>query len=274
MSVIIISSDSYEKGQEMAKTTAESLGYGYLGRELLGTVAAKCGIPEAKLEKALDESPSFLGMPAKLQKRYMAYIQMATLDELVKNDRVCHDLAAHLYVLGVSHVLKVRILADPDALAKETSTEKRIPLEKAKKLLERRKKFHRRWSLDHFRLDETDPSQYDLVISLSQIDSGEAVKIIRETVGYRRFKPMTYSIKCMQDIELASRVRATLLERFPDVRVRADGTTLVVETRALKREKRKKAEAIKELAGNIPGVDYVEVHVISDIFRQAAESFR
>jgi hypothetical protein len=65
-----------------------------------------------------------------------------------------------------------------------------------------------------------------------------------------------------------------LMAHYPDVRVRADGTTVVVETNALKREKRKRAEKIKELAGRVPGVDYVEVHVINDLLRQAAESFR
>jgi hypothetical protein len=50
--------------------------------------------------------------------------------------------------------------------------------------------------------------------------------------------------------------------------------TLAVETAGLKREKQKKAERIKTIAGRIPGVEYVEVHVMKDIFRQAAESFR
>jgi hypothetical protein len=149
-----------------------------------------------------------------------------------------------------------------------------VTISKAKKLIERRKRDRQRWSMDAFHLDETDPSRYDLVISLSQIDPNEAVKIITETVAYRRFEPMTYSIKCIQDLALANRVRATLLDRFPDVRVRANSGTLVVETTSLKREKQKRAKAIKELAGEIPGVEYVEVHVINDIFRQAAESFR
>ena len=35
-----------------------------------------------------------------------------------------------------------------------------------------------------------------------------------------------------------------------------------------------KTEAIKNMAGQIPGVSYVEVHVVNDIFRQAAESSR
>ena len=58
------------------------------------------------------------------------------------------------------------------------------------------------------------------------------------------------------------------------MRVKARNGTLIVETMALKREKRKKTRAIKESAEKIPGVEYVEVHAFNDIFRQAAESFR
>jgi cytidylate kinase len=274
MSVIIISSDSYQVGREIAKKTAEALGYTYLGREILGKVADKYHVPESKLTQALDESPSLFGMSSKLQNRYLAYIQEAALTELLNDNMVCQGLAAHLYVLGVSHVLRARALSDSEKLAQQWSSQEGISLKKTRKLLDRRKNLRRRWSMDAFELDETDPSQYDLVISLSQIDQDEAVKIITETASYRRFSPMTYSIKCMKDRELAGRVRAALLERFPDVRVRANGGTLVVETTALKREKRKRAEVIKKIAGSIPGVEYVEVHVINDIFRQAAESFR
>jgi cytidylate kinase len=274
MSVIIISSDYYQIGREIAKKTAETLGYTCLDREILGKVADKYHVPESKLTQALDESPSLLGISSKLQNRYLAYIQEVALTEFVKDNVVCQGLAAHLYVLGVSHVLRARVLSDSEKRTQQLASQEGISLKKARKLLDRRKDLRRRWSMDAFKLDETDPSQYDLVISLSQIDQDEAVKIITETVSYRRFSPMTYSIKCMKDRELASRVRAALLERFPDVRVRASGGTLVVETTALKREKRRRAKAIKEIAGSIPDVEYVEVHVTNDILRQAAESFR
>jgi cytidylate kinase len=274
MSVIIISSDSYQTGREIAESTAKALGYGYLGRDILGKVADKYKVPEEKLTQVLEERPSFLSMSSKLRNRYLAYIQESALSELLKGNLVCQGLAAHLYVLGISHVLRVRVLSDVEKRAQQIVSEGGISLEKAKKLLETQKKARRRWSMEAFHLDETDPSQYDMVISLSQIDPGEAVKIITETVAYRRFEPMTYSTKCMQDLALASRARAALLDRFPDVRVRANRGTLVVETTALRREKQKRAKAIKDLAGEIPGVEYVEVHVINDIFRQAAESFR
>lgn len=187
---------------------------------------------------------------------------------------VCHGLAAHLYVRGISHVLRARVLSDPEERVERWVDREGVSPGKAREKIQREGKSRRRWSKAAFGLDETDPSLFDLVISLSQIDRDEAVSIISETVGYRRFSPMTYSVNCLQDLELAARVRATMLQRFPDVRVQARSGTLVVETAALKREKRKRVNTIREIAGAIPGVRYVEVHVNNDIFRQAAESFR
>ena len=274
MPVIIISSDSYRKGREIAESAAGVLGYGLLGREILGKAAEKYAISEAQLLQALDKSPSLLRRSSKLRKRCLAYIQEVTLSELLKDNVVCQGLAAHLYVLGVSHVLRLRILSDADKQEGQRSAHQRISLDKVKKLLDPEKAAQRRWSMDAFHVDETDPSHYDLVISLSQIDSNEAVKIIRETVGYPRFKPMTYSINCMEDLALSSRVRAALWEKFPGAGVRADRGRVIIETAALKRDKEKKVKAIKEMAGEIPGVDYVEVHITNHIFRQAGGALR
>jgi len=274
MPIIIISSDSYKTGREIGERTAKATGYDYVDREILVAVGEKYNLQEEKLIRTLEEAPSFLGLSSKLRNKYLAYIQEATLGQLLDDNVVCHGLAAHLYVLGVSHALKVRVLSDPDVLARELSSEAGASPDKVKKLLKRHEAQRKSWSLEAFNLDETDPSNYDMVISMGQIDPDEAVKTIADMAGYRKFQPMTYSIKCLKDKELASRVRVVLMERFPDVRVLADGSTVVVETKAVKREKRKRTEAIKELAGGVEGVGYVEVHVANDILRQAAESAR
>lgn len=270
MSIIIISSDSTEKGEEIAHKTAQALDYACLGRDLLSVVAAQYGIPKDKTEWALEVSPSFWGRSSGLQGRCLAYIQSTTLGELLKDNTVCHGLAAHLYVLGISHALRVRILADPAEQAREILKQGSVPLEKARRFMDRQRKLRQCWSLTHYQLDETDPSHYDLVISLSQINTDEAIKIIVQTAGYRRFAPMTYSLRCMKDAELASRVRAGLLEAFPNVKVRAEGGTVIVETKGTRRNKLKKAAAVKEKVQNMEGVDYVEVHVKNGLFKRAA----
>jgi cytidylate kinase len=274
MPVVTLSSDSDPLSREIAVRAATALGYDCVDREILKTVAERHGVPEAELHKTLDESPSPFGISSKNHARYLATIEEATLAILLKDNVVCRGLAAHLYVRGVSHVLKIRILADPQILAGEISSGRTPSFEKVSALLKRRERVRRRWSLDAYRVDETDPSVYDMVISLARIDPDEAVKTIVETTGYRKFKPMTYSLKCLKDKALASRVRVALMDRFPDVRVEADGSSVVVQTKALEREKQKRTEIIRKLAGEIPEVAAVEVQVIPDILRKAAESFR
>jgi len=272
MSIILISSDHYETGRAVAQQVAEATGYALLDREILGEVASESQIPEPKIRKALERSSATVGFSAKVRNRALASIQAAVMERLLDDKVVCHGLAAHLYVLGVSHVLKIRILCSGDERTSRIAGERKVGIEKARKILKKQEAAEKRWSLDVFGRDETNPSQYDMVISLSQIEPDEAVNAIVETVSYRKFQSMTYSIKCLKDRELSIRVRLALMEKYNDVDVTADGATVVVRTKALRREKRKKTESIRALAGQIPGVSYVEVHAARDIFRQAAES--
>jgi hypothetical protein len=50
-----------------------------------------------------------------------------------------------------------------------------------------------------------------------------------------------------------------------DISVQARDGSVIVSTKAGSRQKRKKIETIKELAGKIDGVRYVEVHVKKNI---------
>ena len=114
----------------------------------------------------------------------------------------------------VSHVLKVRVVADSQELIHQIMREKGLSQEKAEKELKRVEELRKRWSLDIYRMDETAPSVYDLVVDLSRITLEDAVGMIVTTSSRRKFKPMTYSVRCLKDLELASRVRVALLRLF------------------------------------------------------------
>lgn len=81
---------------------------------------------------------------------------------------------------------------------------------------------------------------------------------------------MTYSLKCLADLALAAKVNAALLKSMSDVKAQARDGSVIVLTKALRPQKRKKIAAIKELAGNVEGVSYVEVHVKKNILGEAA----
>lgn len=275
MSAIIISSDSQEIEQKIAELISESLGYGTINREsILPIVAEKHKISEDDLLKILEKRPSVFKSSIRNWRLLLSYIQETVLDELLKDNQICYGLAAHLYVLGVSHVLRVRILSNNDEKIRQIMAHSSATRKVAIKILEKEKKHRSQWSKDLYDMDETDSSRYDLSINLNNIDLNDSIRLIEETISYRRFKTMSYSLRCIEDLALAARARAILIKRFPDIRVRANNGKLIITLLTLRREKKKKTKIIKKMIGDIQGIDYVEVHVYNDFFGQAAESFR
>lgn len=266
MSIFIISSDAREIEENIAEKVAESMGYKLLNRGILATIAANYQIDAAKLSEAMKTTPSlFKKLPSRQWRYYLACLEADVLEKLMADNIVCQGLAAHLYVTDVSHAMKVRVLSGNRQGIQAIAEKKGISLQKAEKwrageLLQRKK-----WSETAYNYDETDLTRYDLVINLDQIDPAEAVKTINGAAEYRKFQVMTYSMKCLSDLALAAKVNSALLQSMADVRVQARDGSVVILTRASNRQKRKKIETIKELAGGIEGVSYVEVHVKKNI---------
>lgn len=274
MTVVLLSSDSLTTGREIAEGVAGRLGFRLVGRELLGAVAERFGIDGARLLRSLDDDPSLLGMTAGSRARRLASVQTVVVDELLADDVVCHGLAAHLYVAGVSHVLKVRVLADSAAMARELAQRRGVSVEKAERVRLRQIAGRRRWSLAAFGRDETDPSLYDLVIRLQQIEPERAVGMIADTAGERSFQAMTYSRARLQDVALEARARLALIERYPEARVQALHGRITVETTSVRREQQSVAASIEQLLSSLKGADGVEVNVLDDFIREAIDSFR
>lgn len=274
MSIIAISSEIFSVGRDIAQRTAEELGYDFLGRETLSVVASQYDVSESKLRKALEERPSLIGTSTKGWKKYLTYIEEVTLSRMLKDNVVTYGLAAHLYVVGISHVLKARIISRYGELHPQSMGHKEDSTEKARKAKEHCNRLRRQWSLKAYDRDETDPCNYDMVINLDQIDTDHAVKIIADTVQHRKFQAMTYSVKCLQDMALATRVRAVLLTDFPNAIVHCRDGRVEVEVPALKGERKQKIRQVKQLAEKVPGAEAVKVIPINDFIGQAAESFR
>jgi cytidylate kinase len=264
MTSIIVSSDDLAVGQTIGKKTADALGYRYFDRGLLKQVAKQFDVKEEKLLQVLDGSPA-ARLSAKTRDLLISYIQTLTLEQMQKDNVVCTNLAAHLYVRDVSHVLIIRVLADSEARAERIMARKGVSLRKALKIIEQKKSSRARWSIDTFALDENDPSIYDLMISLGQIEPEKVVEIIKDMAGYRKFQPMTYSVKCMDNLAMASRVRSMLLPKYPEIKVAADGGRVIVKIKCPKWQKLSIVEAIKKSVGKVPGVSLVEVHAVTNL---------
>ena len=259
MAIITISRGSYSKGREVAEKVADMLGYQCISREILLEASEQFNIPEIKLVRSLHDAPSILQRFTYGKERYLAYITAELLERIVTDNIVYHGLAGQFLVRGISHVLKIRILADmEDRLALEMAREN-ISREKAAALLTKDDQERRQWSLSLFGIDSWNPGLYDMVLHIHKLNTTNVAEIIADTARLEQFKATAQSQKNLDNRLLAARVKAALVQVFPMVQTYADDGVVTVEARFNLTEEPGLADKMQRIALQVPGVKQVRM---------------
>jgi cytidylate kinase len=262
MSVITISRGSYSYGKAIAERVAGQLGYKCIARDVRLEASDEFNIDEVKLIRALHDAPSILDRFARGRERYIAYIRSALLRNLQKDNVVYHGLAGHFFVDGVSHVLKVRIIADMDERISLEMKRNSISWEEAARILRNDDAERRKWSRQLYGIDTWDASLYDLVIHTKKISIDDAAEIICNTVELDHFRTTPESQRAMDDLALAAEVTSLLIESYPKAVVssRDGATTVRVPTSGM--DEASVTEEITAVAGQVAGVTEVSVDTV------------
>jgi hypothetical protein len=77
---------------------------------------------------------------------------------------------------------------------------------------------------------------------------------------------MTYSMKCMCNLELSSRIKILLVEEYPDVSVKSHDEAVYVYSSGFNRGKQKAALSTKQKLLRLDGVSHVEVYGDKKLF--------
>ncbi|MDB4433422.1 cytidylate kinase-like family protein [bacterium] len=255
MSIVTISRGSYSRGKDVAEKVAERLGYRCISREILAQASGEFHVQQAELLAAIQNPPSFLDRFTFGKERYMAYVRAALLDHFQKNDVVYHGLAGHFFVKAVSHVLKVRIIAEIGDRVELVMEREGMSRDAAAQFLKKLDDERRRWSLHLYGIDTRDPSLYDLVLHIKKLTADDAADIVCHTIDSGRFSPTTESQQALDDLLLAARVRAKLIEDHPRINVSAHSGAVYVGVEGVSsREERTIRESITAIA-DVRGVE-------------------
>ncbi len=263
MRIITISNDRYTRGSEIAEKVASAIGYECVSRQIILSASKAFDVSETDLIKAIKEPPAILKMFSRERQRYMAYIKSTVADYMLKHDMVYHGLVGHPVIRGVSHVLKVRLIANLEARIGLEMDRENISKDQARKRIADIDEEKKRWGKAVYGMDITNPMLYDLTINVGHLNSDDiddAVGIIISMASHNKFQPNTYSINCMKNIALACRVRAVFIAKDPAVRITADKGTVYILTKTLKNKTHSLGQTLKEEALKIEGVEHVEIY--------------
>jgi cytidylate kinase len=255
MSIITISRGSYSCGKEVAEKLAQSLGYECLSRDILLEASERYNIPEIKLIRAIHDAPSILERFTYGKEQYVAYIRAALLRHVQKDNLVYHGLAGHFLLQGVPHVLKVRILAGLEDRVKEEMKRENLSADEARRILLKDDEERRKWSLKLYGIDTWDPSLYDLVINIECITVDEAVEIIKCALKGHCFQTTPEAQKLVDQLSLAARVEALLVQEIPSVKVEVKDDEIFIDLKPALYEDEESMSRIKRLVGNVAGFD-------------------
>jgi cytidylate kinase len=211
MAIITVSRGSFSGGKILAECLAGNLGYRCIDRDVIVEKAAAYGVNQAELRDALQKAPSFWDRFKHKKYVYLTLIQAALTEEVREGKAVYHGNAGHLLLRGVNHVLRTRIVAPLDFRINMVQDRLKIARNEALAYINRMDGDRQKWTHYLYGVDWGDPSLYDVVLNLESLDIKEACEIIATVARQRCFEETPESQAAMDDLSLASRIRANLV---------------------------------------------------------------
>ncbi|MGD8361709.1 MAG: cytidylate kinase family protein, partial [Gemmatimonadota bacterium] len=235
------------------------LGYEAVSREDLVAEATGFGVSEGELREALVKPPGLWGRFSRQRNRYLAFVQATLCQRVQEGGVVYHGNAGHLLLPGVAHVLCVRLIAPVAFRVQNLRESAGMEEDEALAYIEKVDREREQWTRFLYGVSWLDPTLYDLCINLRTMGIQDAVELVLSTARATPFQPTEESRRAMQDLVLASRVRASLAADAhtagTEVEVRASGSTVFLRGRV---RPASVVDSVLEVVEGVEGVAQVD----------------
>jgi cytidylate kinase len=255
MQVICISKGTFSGGKELAEILAKKLGYACLSREELIESAVKEGIQVGKLEMTMIKPRAFSERLAAEKEHYLAFCTAYLCERAIEGGIVYHGRTGHLLLPGISHVLRVRVVAGKERRIRLVMNEMGVERSKAQKYVEDVDMDRQHWVRSMYGVSVDEAINYDIIINLEQMSVENAASALIGVSQLPDFQMTPASKKAMMDLRLGAKARLELArdERTYKTcfKVRADSGVVTVNYLP---QDSKLAEFIPDVLRKIPDI--------------------
>jgi len=228
MAIITISRGSYSRGKEVAEELAKRLGYECVSRDILLAASEEFNIPEIRLVKALHDAPSVLERFSHGRERFISYFCSSFYNHVIKDNVVYHGLGGHFFLQGISHVLKVRIIASIEDRVKEEMKRENCSADEARYSLKKDDDERRRWGMHLYGKDTKDCGLYDMVFHINVLSVDDVVGILQKTIKKEKFKATAESREKLEMRTMLANIHAKIVNISPRASVELDNGTVLL----------------------------------------------
>jgi len=222
--IVCLSRGSLSRGKELAELLARKLDYAVLSREDLIEAAIREGIHVGKLETSMMNPRTFTERLARERDHYLAFSTAYLCDRIREGPLVYHGRTGHLLLRNISHVMRVRVVADDEYRLNATMRNLGIDRESALQYLVAIEEDRKSWVRSMYGVSWEDASQYDVVVNVERMSVENAASALVGMAQLPDFRMTPASLRTMEDLHLAARARVRLAR---DPRTARTGFTVV-----------------------------------------------
>jgi cytidylate kinase len=259
MAIITISRGTFTGGKILADRLGTTLHYPVLSREdALAEASKTYGISEEEVASALGEPPHFWQQVPGKRIAYLKCFTAVLLERAKSGNLIYHGNAGHLLIGSISHVLRVRVIANIEFRIEAAMNQLKCGRDEAIAYIEKVDKKRRKWAQFLYGVEWDDPALYDAVLNLERMGIVSTCMTIARMVELGDFKVTPASFQTQEDLLLSCKVWIALAKdehtKTAFVNVTAEKGKVTVRGSAVSG---KVIDAIPTVAGRIPGVKEV-----------------
>ncbi|MEJ2216808.1 MAG: cytidylate kinase-like family protein [Gemmatimonadota bacterium] len=208
--IICVSRGSLSRGKELAEHLSRKLDYPVLSREDLIEAAIKDGIQVGKLETSMMKPRAFTERLARERDHYLAFCTAYLCDRAMEGPLIYHGRTGHLLLRGVSHLMRVRVVAEEEYRIAATMRKLNVGREQAQRYLDAVEEDRRNWARSMYGVSWEDASQYDVIVNVERMSVQNAASALVGMSQLPDFQMTPASRKAMEDLRLGARARLRL----------------------------------------------------------------
>jgi cytidylate kinase len=226
MAIIAISRQMGSGGYAIAEAVAKALNYDYADRQMIMHAARAYDVPEEEIAKVAERDLTGWQRFDEEKLRYRTFLDAAYFAVAERDNVVTAGRGIVSLVRGVSHALRVRIIAPFEVRVERVMKNEHLDHSKAAHRIRQYDQeiiarisylFGPEWML---------PENYDLVINTMRDDPPLYADMVVAVASHPKFRATPESTQMVADLSLAARVRAAIAKKArpqsADLEVTAD----------------------------------------------------
>ncbi len=274
MSVISIFHGLYCQEEPVVTGAAEKTGFRVIrDSDIVRAASRKSGITEDRISRTFSSHVSIFNPFTHEKEKSLAYLRLAVAEMLSQDRLLIEGFGSHLIPSGITHVLRVCLIADMPFRIAEAAKEG-IAEKDAARIIRKGDEDRSAWSrMFHDEADPWEPSLYDIVIPRGKISVSGAIDLIAANIKKDVLTPTPESRARVADFLLQAQVEVALAGEGHNVDVSVTGgaVTLTINKHVLMLSRLE--QELKTFTSRLPGVTNVETRVgkdfhQSDIYRK------